>query len=112
MSAVFTNRVEDMRLQDLAEMDVREMVQQVLGHGGGGTASAGIAYTKPHFPFSSGYRHAEELIAAADSEELILQGVDCVDVIAGPVRGCRAVDVGFRPAAGYRRAHRMRGLGI
>ena len=27
--AVFTNRVEDMRLQDLAEMDVREMVQQV-----------------------------------------------------------------------------------
>ena len=28
-AAVFTNRVEAMRLQDLAEMDVREMVQQV-----------------------------------------------------------------------------------
>lgn len=27
--SVFTNRVEDMRLQDLAEMDVKEMVQQV-----------------------------------------------------------------------------------
>lgn len=28
-AAVFTNRLEDMRIQDLAEMDVKEMVQQV-----------------------------------------------------------------------------------
>ena len=26
---MFTNRVEDMRLQDLAEMDVKELVHQV-----------------------------------------------------------------------------------
>lgn len=28
-SAVFTNRLEDMRLQDLAEMDVKFLVQEV-----------------------------------------------------------------------------------
>ena len=55
-------------LRSFGEHSATPSVQQVLGHGGGGTACAGIAYTKPHFPFSSGYRLAEELIAAAKSE--------------------------------------------
>ncbi|PSC69479.1 vacuolar sorting-associated 45-like protein [Micractinium conductrix] len=66
----FTNRVEDMRLQDLAEMDVKEMVQQVQEYFGDFMALEGhhfqVPLSRPHLamqPFSWDFGNSSDAIS-------------------------------------------------
>ncbi|EFN56021.1 hypothetical protein CHLNCDRAFT_22879 [Chlorella variabilis] len=66
----FTNRVEDMRLQDLAEMDVREQVQQVQEYFGDFVALEPhhflVPLPRPHLamqPFSWDFGNSSDAIA-------------------------------------------------
>ncbi|KAI7836541.1 hypothetical protein COHA_009606 [Chlorella ohadii] len=66
----FTNRVEDMRLQDLAEMDVREQVHQVQEYFGDWVALEGhhflVPLPRPHLalqPFAWDFGNSSDAIA-------------------------------------------------
>ena len=68
--AVFTNRVEDMRLQDLAEMDAREQVQQVQEYFGDYVALEAhhflVPLARPHLalqPFAWDFGNSSDAVA-------------------------------------------------
>lgn len=62
-----------------AQRPLVAQVARLVGNGRGVTASAGVAIVKPHFPFSTGYRLADELCQSAKRLARDNPGVHALD---------------------------------